>query len=183
MWTKNDGRAFKVDNAGNRTEVSQIVEQRWFAGVHSDIGGGYDIEDSEKSAHIPLFWMAEHARGAGLRFTDGFGELEQRAKSSLFLAPLHDSMTAGWTLLHEKLKKSPVSRPVGNEARRNSPTGTVADELVNTEEVIDLSVKHRFGQETLIISESMPDGIRTKYQPQNYVESMVDTTSDDVVHS
>jgi len=41
------------------------LEQVWFAGVHSDVGGGYrDVGLSE----IPLLWMAEKARSCGLAF-------------------------------------------------------------------------------------------------------------------
>jgi uncharacterized protein (DUF2235 family) len=43
----------------------QTLEQVWFAGVHSDVGGGYsDTGLSE----IALLWMAEKARGCGLAF-------------------------------------------------------------------------------------------------------------------
>ena len=43
----------------------QTLEQVWFAGVHSDVGGGYhDTGLSE----IPLLWMAEKARSCGLAF-------------------------------------------------------------------------------------------------------------------
>ena len=41
----------------------QTLEQVWFAGVHSDVGGGYsDVGLSE----IALLWMAEKARSCGL---------------------------------------------------------------------------------------------------------------------
>ncbi len=44
---------------------SQTLEQVWFAGVHSDIGGGYqDVGLSE----IALLWMAEKARSCELAF-------------------------------------------------------------------------------------------------------------------
>jgi len=43
----------------------QTLEQVWFAGVHSDVGGGYqDVGLSE----IALLWMAEKARSCGLAF-------------------------------------------------------------------------------------------------------------------
>jgi len=43
----------------------QTLEQVWFAGVHSDVGGGYpDTGLSE----IPLLWMVEKARDCGLAF-------------------------------------------------------------------------------------------------------------------
>ena len=46
----------------------QRLEQVWFAGVHSDVGGGYP--DGEL-AEIALWWMTEKARSCGLAFTDG----------------------------------------------------------------------------------------------------------------
>ncbi|WP_084506759.1 DUF2235 domain-containing protein [Nocardia violaceofusca] len=43
------------------------VQQVWFQGVHTDIGGGY--ADSRLS-DITLRWMVDQARGAGLSFDD-----------------------------------------------------------------------------------------------------------------
>jgi uncharacterized protein (DUF2235 family) len=40
-----------------------VLEQRWFAGVHSDVGGGYA---DCSLAEIALWWMAGKARDAGL---------------------------------------------------------------------------------------------------------------------
>jgi uncharacterized protein (DUF2235 family)/membrane protease YdiL (CAAX protease family) len=43
----------------------QDIRQVWFAGVHSDVGGGYpDVQSG--LAQFPLLWMAEQARAAGL---------------------------------------------------------------------------------------------------------------------
>jgi hypothetical protein len=42
-----------------------VVEQVWFCGAHSDVGGGYpEVELSD----IPLDWMVEKAQTAGLAF-------------------------------------------------------------------------------------------------------------------
>jgi uncharacterized protein (DUF2235 family) len=41
----------------------RTLEQRWFAGVHSDVGGGY-VDCA--LAEIALWWMAGRARAAGL---------------------------------------------------------------------------------------------------------------------
>src|SRR3546814_19097292 len=46
----------------------QDIEQRWFSGVHSDIGGGYPEKESGLSK-IPLIWMIDEAEKAGLRVT------------------------------------------------------------------------------------------------------------------
>jgi len=40
------------------------VTQVWFAGVHSNVGGGYP---DDSLAHVPLRWMAAEARKQGLR--------------------------------------------------------------------------------------------------------------------
>jgi len=48
----------------------QHVEQVWFSGVHSNVGGGYP---DTSLADIPLLWMVDKARSHGLTFDeDGF---------------------------------------------------------------------------------------------------------------
>jgi uncharacterized protein (DUF2235 family) len=42
------------------------LEQVWFAGVHSNVGGGYA---KQGMSLVTLDWMMEHARAAGLRFS------------------------------------------------------------------------------------------------------------------
>lgn len=51
-----------------KAQSSQTIEQVWFPGVHSDVGGGYP-EDG--LANIALRWMIDKATGAGLEFHDG----------------------------------------------------------------------------------------------------------------
>jgi uncharacterized protein (DUF2235 family) len=46
----------------------QTLEQVWFAGVHSDVGGGLS---DPALAEIPLLWMAQRARACGLAFEPG----------------------------------------------------------------------------------------------------------------
>jgi uncharacterized protein (DUF2235 family) len=50
---------------GKRYLADERVSQVWFAGVHSNVGGGYP-EDS--LAHIPLMWIMSEAAAAGLTF-------------------------------------------------------------------------------------------------------------------
>jgi uncharacterized protein (DUF2235 family) len=54
LWSQSD-----------KAVASQIVEQVWFPGVHSDVGGGY--EDSSLS-DLALAWMQDKAEAAGLAF-------------------------------------------------------------------------------------------------------------------
>ena len=44
----------------------QDIKQVWFAGVHSDVGGGYPEKESGLSKY-PLLWMIEQAVEAGLK--------------------------------------------------------------------------------------------------------------------
>lgn len=47
----------------------QRLEQRWFAGVHSNVGGGY-VDDG--LANLALQWMRERAEGHGLALDPDF---------------------------------------------------------------------------------------------------------------
>lgn len=50
-----------------KPKAGQTVEQVWFCGAHSDVGGGYLEDDASK---IALLWMLEKAKGAGLKLDD-----------------------------------------------------------------------------------------------------------------
>lgn len=56
LWTRHDA-------AGD-----QVVEQVWFSGVHSDVGGGYP---DSSPADVTLLWLAGRAAKHGLGFRDG----------------------------------------------------------------------------------------------------------------
>src|SRR5262249_12661467 len=62
------------------------IKEVWFAGVHSDVGGGYP--DCE-AALVPCVWMAEEAIAHGLRFKED--AIEEIAAESSALGPTHDS--------------------------------------------------------------------------------------------
>lgn len=46
-----------------QTPPGVTIQQAWFAGAHSDVGGGYKMRTL---ADIPLVWMAKQAEAAGL---------------------------------------------------------------------------------------------------------------------
>jgi uncharacterized protein (DUF2235 family) len=50
-------------------DFEQTMEQRWFAGAHSNVGGGYP---NAGLSNIALTWMMEKAEGTGLAFEDGW---------------------------------------------------------------------------------------------------------------
>jgi uncharacterized protein (DUF2235 family) len=84
----------------------QTVEQVWFCGAHSDVGGGYP---APCLSDIPLAWMLDRAHDAGL-------ELDRAAISAHPLtlqprAPLHDSKTGLYRLTPG------IDRPIGLQSR------------------------------------------------------------------
>jgi hypothetical protein len=69
-----------------RGEPEGRISQVWFAGVHSDVGGGYP---KEALSYVPLAWIMSEAEKAGLRFKGGVRE--QFEKLADPHGELHDS--------------------------------------------------------------------------------------------
>ena len=97
----------------------QDVSQVWFPGVHCDVGGGYDLAESDLS-NITLRWMIGEARAAGLLFDEaklaayfaaGPGAAHDPA------APAHESLTGGWKIA-EFIPKRHWNRSTGREEWR-----------------------------------------------------------------
>lgn len=65
--------------------ADQTVKEVWFAGVHSDVGGGYP---ESTLSFVPLVWMADQLEGR-LRFQDG--EIEHFKEYQSAIGPMHDS--------------------------------------------------------------------------------------------
>jgi hypothetical protein len=64
------------------------VEQVWFAGCHSDVGGGYA---EHRMSDIPLRWMAKRAELQGLQLDWTSGALPPKEEPLSVLAPIHES--------------------------------------------------------------------------------------------
>jgi len=123
----NDPQDF-VENPFKKTNShpKQDIKQVWFAGVHSDIGGGYPEMESGLSKY-PLQWMINEAVSYGLLINKAtFKHIvngKKRAGGDFIyvaadpLAKLHDSMTPGWQPLEwlpksAKLKEWPQRKSV-----------------------------------------------------------------------
>ncbi len=69
VWSRsNNGLAeMPASPAGEASKAvtGQVVEQVWFAGVHSNVGGGYP---KDALSLVPLLWMMCRAQDCGLRF-------------------------------------------------------------------------------------------------------------------
>ncbi len=72
----------------------QDVQEVWFRGCHSDVGGG---DDEEEIATIPLHWMLREAQAAGLHVSVKVQELCP-AISSGSAPTIHESLHCGWLL-------------------------------------------------------------------------------------
>lgn len=89
--------------------AAQDIKQVWFAGVHSDVGGGYPEQESGASKY-PLGWMVDEARKHGLEFRERMVKRLVEGENPANVAPgskrdysapspiakLHDSLTLGW---------------------------------------------------------------------------------------
>jgi uncharacterized protein (DUF2235 family) len=87
LWVKSKNR---------QPGFEQKLEQRWFAGVHSNVGGGYP--DTGLS-DIALKWLFEKAADAGLCMDPGFKNLPEHYQGTLY-----NSRSGIFALLPGKLR-------------------------------------------------------------------------------
>jgi hypothetical protein len=82
IWTQSDDGA----------RAGQHIEQVWFAGCHSDIGGG--VSSSELS-DLTLAWMVDRARQTGLVLlpVETIGPPDFFAFKPATAGPVHESLT------------------------------------------------------------------------------------------
>ncbi|MEU3104045.1 DUF2235 domain-containing protein [Streptomyces griseoflavus] len=102
-------------------ERGQELRQVWFAGVHCDVGGGYQ---ETGLSDIALLWMVDQARRHGLEFdgdvlsTEGPGVMRPQESGDFRVRPdaagvLHDSRTGMYRLA------DPLHRPLGEAVDGN----------------------------------------------------------------
>lgn len=102
-------RCFYQDNLWGDSLPGQDVEQVWFAGVHSDVGGSYPQECSGLS-NIPLQWMMVQAHDAGIRLAPDRVKLVLGEPTTTYPAcqplykkpnssPIHKSLRGLWWIL------------------------------------------------------------------------------------
>lgn len=89
----------------------QTVEQVWFAGVHSDVGGYYD---ERGLSNIALSWMLKHAVNKDLRILDRFiDNLKTDPKDKQ-----HESWSGWWRLLPYVRRKIPKGAKVHESVKK-----------------------------------------------------------------
>ena len=117
----------------------QTVSQVWFAGVHSDVGGGYP---ASALSEVPLRWMADRARDCGLvlrpdRLVRGDEPIDagKRRNGSEIgpdaCGPKHDSMTLFYRLLGPRDRKLgtregiPINPSLASSVKVRSAAGSL----------------------------------------------------------
>ncbi len=93
LWEQDNGR----------TQVQQV----WFAGVHSNVGGGYP---NSGLSDVAMEWMLKRACECGLTIDDEFCLKKLQPDP---LGKAMDSYSLGYRML-EKLRVPPYIRPIGN---------------------------------------------------------------------
>jgi uncharacterized protein (DUF2235 family) len=63
LWNERNEPPASPAEDGNRYACRERLSQVWFAGVHSNVGGGYP---DDSLAHIPLVWILQEAERCGL---------------------------------------------------------------------------------------------------------------------
>lgn len=93
-------RCFFRQNLWGAPDQGQDLRQVWFAGTHSDVGGGYPARESGL-ANIALRWMLDEAQANGLRLDpERMAEVFSRPENQPDPAgPLHESLEGPWWVL------------------------------------------------------------------------------------
>ena len=121
LWTY-----FVADEAPRGAHVGH-VEQRWFAGAHADVGGGYR---SDLLPQRPLAWLQDKARNCGLGFrsfvsvTDDDLDLVPHDSYSEFLRGAWKVATLGQRYIRS-VRANPEHKPSVMLAGRQTTAGTI----------------------------------------------------------
>lgn len=93
LWSNAPKHLYTYPGDGIATEAAeQTVQQVWFVGAHSDVGGGYGGRSTANLSDIPLRWMITRAEAAGLAFDANVArDLPLRDDSESCAAELHNS--------------------------------------------------------------------------------------------
>jgi uncharacterized protein (DUF2235 family) len=137
-----------------RPKEGQTVEQVWFCGAHSDVGGGYS---ESLLSDIALNWMVGRAHAAGLA-------LDPEAMSAYPVTPDHHgkphNSATGWYRLAPG-----IDRPIGVPAATTKAAPPVAVALDPTQSLHD-SVRRRWDDHPDYRPRSLRDYFRLVGDPR-----------------
>ena len=111
----------------HKPKPGQTVEQVWFSGVHSDVGGGYP---ESGLSDIALDWMIGKARGVGLAFDEV--AMQAHPLQSDPRAALHNSKTGFYWLtagIDRAIGRAIADPDEAGSAERNDPMQSVHESV------------------------------------------------------
>jgi uncharacterized protein (DUF2235 family) len=141
------------------------IEQVWFAGAHSDVGGGYA---DRGLADIPLVWMAKKAEGCGLALD--WSVLPDPLKLD-HSAPSHNSrhgfsIKDRWTPTFREVCQRPFKVDFYERLYRSSDADGQPLKTIN--EAIHSSVVERYGKDAQFSpGDKPPERSNVLYKPRN----------------
>jgi uncharacterized protein (DUF2235 family) len=91
-------RAFFRQNLFRKVP-EQDLQERWFPGVHADVGGGYPLADGHLW-RAPFVWIVDEARRAGLRIDDDrlTDVIKGSTEHESWKGTQHESLKGAWWL-------------------------------------------------------------------------------------
>ena len=102
------GREYRPNPFDTSHVEDQDVKEVWFAGAHTDVGGGHE-EMASGTAKLPFLWMVAEAKALGLEFNEGaihrIGRGLPRSDSKRFYATpdalglIHPQPSGAWWAL------------------------------------------------------------------------------------
>jgi uncharacterized protein (DUF2235 family) len=95
-WGRTDEKLCGEPLEPDTRYATQKVEEVWFRGCHSDIGGG---AKEESSARVALLWMLGEAAHFGLRLNDDGKAMFQRRADFNRPIEVHDSFPWWWPIV------------------------------------------------------------------------------------
>jgi uncharacterized protein (DUF2235 family) len=119
---------------------NQVLEQVWFPGVHSNVGGGYPESESGLS-DLALNWMLDKAQNCNLNFN----RIDMNPNP---LAPMHESYRGFYTLqsrLYRDIAKADQKKGNANESLHPSVTTRYnEDAKYRPKNLVDFFKRHPF---------------------------------------
>ena len=100
-----------------RKRRGQNIEQVWFPGSHSDVGGWNKRPKQETGiSEITLRWMLEQAGGKGLRLTDQAQEMLKSSAPQTDQIVVNESWAGVWRLWSPKPRRIPEGAKIHGSA-------------------------------------------------------------------
>lgn len=173
MWK--EPQEYKPNPFSPQPAGDQDIRQVWFAGVHSDVGGGYP-ENESGLAKYPLRWMIDAATPHGLLINTALynhlvlGKPRDGSTRAYVApdvtAPLHDSLTPAWRSLEWLPKRAKRIEWPGRHGALGWYLPRAEPRFVDTHAVVHASVIERMQRVPGYRPPNLPPPGQYRIEPQ-----------------